>query len=182
MKKEHLLIIYIFVVSLICGNAYVHANESDEIYIYEGEAIIVEDYTIGHRIEETVDDTISEYINTHYIPYTDEEIDLVALLTLGEAEGESEYGKRLVIDTVLNRVDSSYFPETIDEVVYQKGQYSAIRSKRIKRITVSDEMRALVKEEMLNRSNDEVIFFKTGSYHNRKNKLFKEGKHYFCGL
>lgn len=182
MKKEHLLMIYIFVVSLIFGNAYAHANESDEIYIYEGEAITCEDYTIGHLVDEIVADTISEYINTHYIPYSEEEVELIALLTLGEAEGESEYGQRLVVDTVLNRLDSSYFPDTINEVVYQKGQYSAIRSKKIRKMEVSDELRELVKEEMRNRSNSEVIFFKTGSYHNRKNKLFKEGKHYFCGL
>lgn len=33
-------------------------------------------------------------------PYTDEEIELIALVTLAEAEGECEEGKRLVIDTI----------------------------------------------------------------------------------
>lgn len=32
-------------------------------------------------------------------PLTQEEIDLIALVTMGEAEGETELGKRLVIDT-----------------------------------------------------------------------------------
>jgi N-acetylmuramoyl-L-alanine amidase len=43
---------------------------------------------------------------------TDEEINLIALVTMAEAEGESEQGKRLVISTILNRVDSElrYFP------------------------------------------------------------------------
>ena len=46
-------------------------------------------------------------------PYTDEEIELIALVTLSEAEGECEEGKRLVIDTILNRISSSYFPNTV---------------------------------------------------------------------
>ena len=35
----------------------------------------------------------------------------------------SDEGKRLVIDTVLNRVDSKYFPDTIHDVIYQKGHF-----------------------------------------------------------
>ena len=41
------------------------------------------------------------------------EKELLAVITMAEAEGESERGKRLVIDTVLNRVDSKKFPNTI---------------------------------------------------------------------
>lgn len=51
---------------------------------------------------------------------TQEEIELLAILTMAEAEGESELGQRLVIDTVLNRVDDPHFPDTISEVVWQK--------------------------------------------------------------
>lgn len=41
--------------------------------------------------------------------YTREEIELMAIVTMAEAEGESEYGKRLVIDTILNRVEQDGF-------------------------------------------------------------------------
>lgn len=51
---------------------------------------------------------------------TQEEIELIALVTMAEAEGECEYGQRLVIDTILNRVDDPHFPDTVHEVVYQK--------------------------------------------------------------
>ena len=38
-----------------------------------------------------------------------EDVELIALVTMAEAEGECEEGKRLVIDTILNRVDSGTF-------------------------------------------------------------------------
>ena len=41
-------------------------------------------------------------------PLTQEEIELIALVTMAEAEGECEYGQRLVIDTILNRVCKNY--------------------------------------------------------------------------
>ena len=44
---------------------------------------------------------------------TDEDIWLIAWITMGEAEGECEEGKRLVIDTILNRVDHSSFPNSL---------------------------------------------------------------------
>lgn len=51
---------------------------------------------------------------------TREEIELLALCAMAEAEGECEQGQRLVIDSVLNRVDNPHFPDTISEVIWQK--------------------------------------------------------------
>ena len=51
-----------------------------------------------------------------------EDIELIALVTMAEAEGECEEGKRLVIDTILNRIDSEHFPDTASGVIYQANQ------------------------------------------------------------
>ena len=83
---------------------------------------------------------------------SDEEIDLLALLTMAEAEGESEEGKRLVIDTVLNRVDSEHFPNTIREVIYQPNQFTSMWNGRVDRCSVDDEICQLVMEEFLNQN------------------------------
>lgn len=50
---------------------------------------------------------------------SEEDISLIALVTMAEAEGECEKGKRLVIDTILNRMDSEHFPDTAYDVIYQ---------------------------------------------------------------
>lgn len=109
----------------------------------------------------------------------EDDIELLALVAVAEAEGESEYGKRLVIDTVLNRVDHPKFPNTIRGVVYQKNQFSSMWNGRTKRCVVTDEVRQLVKEELASRTNKDVIFFQMGGYSKYGKSLFKEGSHYF---
>ena len=112
-------------------------------------------------------------------PLSDEDVELIALVTMGEAEGESEYGKRLVIDTIFNRVDSPYFPDSIYDVVYQKNQFTAMWNGRIYRCVVTDAVRQLVREEWNSRSNYDVIFFRGQRYSDYGVPMFKEGNHYF---
>lgn len=50
------------------------------------------------------------------------EMDLLARLVNAEAKGEPYAGKVAVASVVLNRVDSSLFPNSISSVIYQKDQ------------------------------------------------------------
>lgn len=110
---------------------------------------------------------------------TQEEIELLALCVMAEAEGECEYGQRLVIDVVLNRVDDPHFPDTIYDVIYQKNQFAGMYGDRITRCYVKDELVQLVKEELENRTNEDVVFFRTGHYHSYGVPMFQVGVHYF---
>ena len=58
-----------------------------------------------YPIESTTSAIIIETTVNNEFDLSDEEIRLIALVTMAEAEGEPELGKRLVIDTILNRVD-----------------------------------------------------------------------------
>ena len=110
---------------------------------------------------------------------SEEDIELLALVTVAEAEGESEYGKRLVIDTILNRVDHPKSPNTIRGVIYQKNQFTSMWNGRTSRCVVTDEVRQLVREELESRTNKQVIFFQMYGYSKYGKPLFKEGCHYF---
>lgn len=110
---------------------------------------------------------------------SDEDIDLLALLVMAEAEGECDEGKRLVVDTVLNRVDSRYFPDTIQDVIYQKNQFSCVNNGRLSNCTVNDDIRQLVIEELTDRSDFDVVFFRTKKYSAYGSPLFVVGNHYF---
>lgn len=112
-------------------------------------------------------------------PYTDEEIELIALVTLAEAEGECEEGKRLVIDTILNRIGSSYFPDTVEDVIYQPYQFSSMWDDRYTRVTVTDDICDLVREEIYHRLNSEVIFFTANDYSEYGVPMFQVGNHCF---
>lgn len=47
-------------------------------------------------------------------------------LAMAEAEGESVEGKALVMLVALNRVWSDEFPDSIEEVIFQKNQFSPV--------------------------------------------------------
>ncbi len=112
-------------------------------------------------------------------PLTDEEVELIALLTMAEAEGESEYGQRLVIDTVLNRMDSEHFPDSVHDVIYQKNQYSSMTGERVARCWVKEELCELVRSELKERTDYDVVFFRTEHYHSFGVPMFQAGAHYF---
>ena len=56
-----------------------------------------------------------------------EESYMLMKIAMAEAEGESVEGKALVMLVVLNRVWSDGFPDTIEEVIFQPGQFSPVR-------------------------------------------------------
>lgn len=58
--------------------------------------------------------------------YTQEEWDLLAQAVYGEARGESYKGQVAVAAVVLNRVESSEFPNTIEEVIMQRGAFTCV--------------------------------------------------------
>ena len=109
-----------------------------------------------------------------------EEKELLAIITMAEAEGESEKGKRLVIDTVLNRVDSKKFPNTITDVIYQRNQFTSTFNGRMDRCYVKKDIYKLVEEELEKRTNSEVLYFTAGKYGEYGTRLFREGNHYFA--
>ena len=115
------------------------------------------------------------------VTMSEEDIELIALVTMAEAEGECEEGKRLVIDTILNRVDSdsTYFPDTVKEVVYQKNQFTSMTNGRVDRCYVKDDICQLVLEELECRTNYEVMYFTAGKYGKYGTPMFQVGNHYF---
>lgn len=55
---------------------------------------------------------------------TDAEKDTLARIIWLEARGESFDGQQAVAEVVFNRMLSPAFPDTLDEVIYQEGQFS----------------------------------------------------------
>lgn len=60
--------------------------------------------------------------------YTKAELRLMASIINCEAGGESFQGQVAVGIVVMNRVKSDLFPNSIKEVIYQKGQFSPVRN------------------------------------------------------
>ena len=162
--------------------------EKDEVEEFEAiEEIVpevqpvIEEVEVVPEPEPVVEEVIPETteIEQSSLTFTDEEIDLISIVTMAEAEGESELGKRLVIDVILNRIDSESFPNTVYDVIYQKGQFTSMTNGRSDVCYVKDDIRALVLEEIESRTNSEVLYFRTSHYHSFGTPVLQEGNHYF---
>ena len=110
---------------------------------------------------------------------TEDEVDLIALVTMAEAEGEDEYGKRLVIDTILNRVNSEHFPDTVEEVIYQPSQFESMRNGRADMCYVDEHICELVRGEVEELTDAYTFFFCSGGYSKYGIPMYQVGNHYF---
>jgi N-acetylmuramoyl-L-alanine amidase len=93
--------------------------------------------------------------------FTEDEIDLLARLVRAEAQTEPFEGKIAVACVVLNRVESSQFPDTIKEVIYQRGQFQPVSNGEINE-PADEESIAAVKEALSDQRNlvpESSLFF-----------------------
>lgn len=109
------------------------------------------------------------------------ELELLAQLVEAEAGNQPFEGKCLVADTVLNRVESDIFPDSITDVIYQKGQFSTTWNGALEKAawTVSDEDFRAVMYEVELHGNKDVLYFNNNKNVSGKGEIFKVGGHYF---
>ncbi|MCM1498786.1 MAG: cell wall hydrolase [Clostridium sp.] len=60
--------------------------------------------------------------------YTESELRYMSSIIYCEARGESYAGQKAVGIVVMNRVRSKSFPDSVKEVIYQRGQFSPVRN------------------------------------------------------
>ena len=117
-------------------------------------------------------------INKNKINVTDHERDLLAWIVCNEAEGEDFLGKRLIVDTILNRVNDSYFPNSIESVIYEPYQFWTVQ-----RNDIPQSCYEAVDYELKNGITDpNITFFNSEYYTIGQNDLYKHGGHYFSSL
>lgn len=170
-RRTLFIVVSVFaLVALVIG--YISGYNVGIKKAYAKEALIPSEKIIEKPVIETP-------IEPESLPATNEEIDLLALITMAEAEGEPEEGQRLVIDTILNRVDSSRFPNTIHDVIYAPGQFECTWNGRINRCYVKEDIRHLVLEELRTRTRSDIHYFRAGHYHSFGKPITQVGNHYF---
>ena len=187
MARVLISVLVTAIVAAIMSNNPVGDSEIEtmEIGTYETSAVEspIDIYETTEETVETsaeiIETTVEEINEPEEYPISQADIELIALVTMGEAEGEGEYEKRLVIDTILNRMDSEYWPDTVSEVVWQPGQFDVMWNGRLDRCYVRDDICQLVKEELISRTNYDVVFFRTDYFSTYGKPLFQVGKIYF---
>ena len=110
---------------------------------------------------------------------------LLAKMVMAEAEDETVIGQALVALVILNRVDDPNFPDTVEEVIYQDGQFSPISNGRWDAVEPDDSCYAAV--HLVGTGWDEsygATYFvsknsKSTWHENNLEYLFAEGAHKF---
>lgn len=108
----------------------------------------------------------------------DDSLEYLACCVEAEAGNQSELGKRLVCDVILNRFYSGSY-SNFYEVIDEEYQFAVVGNGSILEVEPTEETIRIVQEELENRTNTEVMFFRTEHYHTFGTPMFKEGDHYF---
>ena len=110
------------------------------------------------------------------------ELELLAAVVEAEAGNQDMIGKRLVVDVVLNRVDSPLFPDTITEVLEQPGQFTTMWNGAVEDAGYhmqQDDYDAVMMEVTGKRLDYDIYFFTAGEYNASCKPAYIHGDHYF---
>ena len=109
---------------------------------------------------------------------SDEEVDLLARIIWLEARGECFEGQQAVAEVVFNRMLSDAFPDSLHDVIYEKGQFST--ANRVKEATPGETQYRAIYEALTgtNVLPVEVVFFATTPEND--NVWGTIGGHTFC--
>lgn len=148
--------------------------------VIEQEPVVEESVEIAEEPVEMVEEPVE--VISSVSTFSEDEIYLMAKVCLAEAEDQTEYGKRLVVSTILNRLDSGIYGDTIYDVVYAPYQFEVMTNGRIDRVEPDEYTLDLVRQETISRSNHDVIYFRMDYYSEYGTPLFVEDDHYFSGF
>ncbi|PDY93232.1 N-acetylmuramoyl-L-alanine amidase [Bacillus anthracis] len=81
-----------------------------------------------------------------------DDFDLLSRLVEAEAGIEPFEGKIAVANVILNRVESDQFPNTIEGVIYEAGQFQPVRNGHINKVPSEESKEAVRKALSVNRS------------------------------
>lgn len=141
---------------------------------------VIEEVPVVEESVEIVEESVE--VASSVSTFSEDEIYLMAKVCLAEAEDQTEYGKRLVVSTILNRLDSGIYGDTIYDVVYAPYQFEVMMNGRIDRVEPDEYTLDLVRQETISRSNYDVIYFRMDHYSEYGTPLFVEDDHYFSGF
>ena len=117
-------------------------------------------------------------IKTIEVPET-ENYDLLERCIEAEAGNQGYLGKAYVCDVILNRLDSGRWGDTLEDVILYPNAFSVVSNGTIDVIDVTLETKNVVANELKHRTDNDIISFKTGSFHYGLMPAFKYKDHYF---
>lgn len=140
-------------------------------YTVESQESQQAEYTYNPYIENLTQETINIDSN-----YTDNMEYFVRCVT-AEAGNQDDYGKRLVIDVILNSCDK--YNMTTTNVINAEGRFEVVSNNSINTVEPDLHVYDLIMEEITTRTNSDILYFRTDKYHSFGTPVMKHQAHYF---
>ena len=141
------------------------------------------------KVQEAGNSRISEtrkLTEIRSLDWSGEESYMLAKIAMAEAEGEGTEGKALVILVVLNRVWDEGFPDSIEEVISQDGQFTSYWDGRYDEAAPDEECWEAIRMIQVDKWDESqgATYFRSSSdestWHSRNlQELFTHGNHTF---
>lgn len=117
------------------------------------------------------------------IEITEEEKELLYRLVFAEGGNQSYETQMYICSVILNRIRSSEFPNTVEEVIYQTGQFSVVSNGSINSPVTEQITFDAVNDVLENGiTNSDITFFRNDYYHQKMQDEFVSGVLYFSSL
>lgn len=171
--REYTKVCIITVITLLACTyliARILYNPTTEHTVESQESQQVE-YTYNPYIEKLTDEEIN--IDSNYI----DNMEYFVRCVTAEAGNQDDYGKRLVIDVILNRCDK--YNMTTTDIINAPGQFEVVQNNMINIIEPDLHIYDLFIEEVMNRTNEDIIYFREGYFHNFGTPVISHQDHYF---
>ncbi|MDD2430372.1 MAG: cell wall hydrolase [Firmicutes bacterium] len=117
---------------------------------------------------------------------TDKEVELLARIIAAEARGESLEGQIAVGAVILNRVKDHRWPNTITDVVFEKGQFEVVSNGTYLTVPITEQSRIAAQEALRGKDPTAGAFFfynpriaKNSYYFETRAKAIEIGNHLF---
>lgn len=168
-----------FVLGVYIGTITVKEHEKDTAAEEVVELLIVpvvqtiEEEPIEEQMEEQMEEVAPEEKKEY------DNLELMAMCVEAEAGNQGLYGKQLVADVILNRVDDPDFPDTVEEVILQQNQFSVVLNGSIWEKVPTQETYDAIELELENRENTEILYFTSEGYICYGEPWKKIGDHWF---
>lgn len=112
--------------------------------------------------------SVGQYVNDIYY---------MAQCVMAEAGNQDDFGKRLVIDVILNR--ARLYNKNTTNIINEPNQFACVTNRSIYEQLPSYRVYQLILEECVLEKNGDILYFKTDDYHDFGTPVIKYMKHYF---
>ena len=123
---------------------------------------------------------------TPYYDISEEDYEILYRIVEAEATGGTFEQKANVASCIFARIESDEWPDTVEGVVFQSGQFSPLTDGRYYSVTVTDETIEAVDYIVMNGKEHDYIYFCSygcsSSWFNSMEEQYRDGIHrYFYG-